>query len=210
MSFLSGLAVLALVVLNRDVADVVRHPIEDSVHVGAVVLVLDDLVANLARDAPEVGGLDVLGTAEQNAARLLVEPAREFLDRPVGALAIDAVDEVVALPHLGEDWGDLRGMGLHVVHAQDVVAAHVVHGAHEAVVLSEVAHEAEAVHVGVALAQARDLGEGAVGGVVVHEHELAVKAVELGELRHGELYHLGDAALGVVAGYDDGHELGHI
>ena len=198
---------LALVVLDRHVADAVGHAAEERLDVGVVVLVLDDLVAHRAADEPEVARLQPLGTREQDLRRRLVEPAAEVLERPVRGLPVHAVDDVVAFLHLFEDDGNLRGMGLQVVvHAHDEVAMGVVHPAHEGVVLAEVAHEGEREDVVPLARELRDDREGVVGGAVVHQHELAVVAREPLEHLGAEPHDGTDALARAIAGYDYGDQ----
>ena len=183
-------AVLPLMVLDLDVADVTRHAGEERIHLGVVVLVLDDLLFELPRDDPEVARADVVGPAEQLVRGDPVEPAREVLHGPVGGLSVDPVDEVIPLAHLVEQDGNLGGLGLEVVvHAQDEVALRVPHGAHEPVVLAKVPHEAQPVDVGVLLGKLPDHAERPVGGAVVNEHELALVVGKSVKLRHDLLDH---------------------
>ena len=195
-------------VLDDDIGHVIGHAGEERVDVGVVVRVLDHLVLELTGDHPEVARPNVLGATEQLVRRHLVEPAREALNGTVLGLAVAPVDEVVPLLHLVHDEGNLRGVRLEVVvHAQNEVALGVAHGAHETVVLPEVAHERYPVDAGVLLAELPDDLEGPVRRAVVHQDELAVVSREASKRLERELDDLPDGVLRVVAGNDHRNEL---
>ena len=140
---------------------------------------------------------------ERRAGDGVEDPRGDAPGQGVAPLRLPARDEVESLLELCEQAWDLGRIVLEIaVDGDDDVALRLLETSLECGRLAEVAPEPDDANVLVRGMEARERGEGAVGGAVVDEDDFP-RLVELPERRRELVVQEGDAALLIV--YRDDH-----
>ena len=109
---------------------------------------------------------------------------------------------VTAVPDRVQQLAELGRMGLQIiVHTQHIIAGHIMQRRHQGTVLTEISAEINTLYLGIFCAQSLNLGEGAVGGTVVHQNKFIIIA-QPQKLFSGQMHRLGDGFFRIITGND--------
>ena len=196
------MSLLPLPVVHRHIADVPGGAQHQPQHIGEAVLIAQHFLNDKALGGKVTGEGKLFGLAQHDLRHLAVEPAAEIAEkRMLLVMAVGGIGHVVALLQLGKQLAHLVGGGLAVViQADHIVPPGVAQAGHNGCVLAKIFRQIHGADAPILPGQTLQNGKGAVGGAVVHQHDLVVI---LGKPRHSAvdfLHNPGDGMLRAVAG----------